>query len=174
MNYGRSYIPATPEAGEEGAYYENEEGSHAYLQPMTSEEIEKEKQRNARDYVEHAYQTLHNKDSHRTAADGSSEHTRRDEVDDARKAILDYYTRMSNVKKTTVHSDKYKKVQVQQEETGTPRVQVNAGYENPRIVCESGVENCSGVLLKWVLTLYGSYSPPQQTSNVQNITPQYV
>ena len=50
-----------------------------------------------------------------------------------------------------VHKDNMK-----QEEAGTPRVQVNAGYKNPRIVCESGVENCSGVLLKWVLTLHGT------------------
>ncbi|XP_066924353.1 PC3-like endoprotease variant B isoform X2 [Clytia hemisphaerica] len=158
MNYGRSYIPATPEAGEEGAYYENEEEGHAYLEPMTSEEVEKDEERNARDFVEHAHQTLHKKYSHHAAAD-DSERTRRDEVDDARKAILDYYTRMNNVKKTTVHSDKYKKVQVQEEETGVPRVQVSAGYQNPKIQCV-GDELCSGVLLKWVITFYGSCVSP--------------
>lgn len=49
----------------------------------------------------------------------------------------------------------YKKVQVTEEETGTQRVQVNAGYENPKISCVSG-SSCSGVLLKFVLTFYGT------------------
>ena len=71
------------------------------------------------------------------------------------RAILDYY---SNMRKNNEQkkSGKFKKVQVQEEETGTERVQVNAGYENPRIACESGYNSCSGVVLKWVLTLYGT------------------
>jgi len=69
-------------------------------------------------------------------------------------AIYDYYTNMR--KKQDKKTNKYKKVQVQEEETGTQRVQVNAGYENPRIACESGYNSCSGVVLKWVLTLYGT------------------
>lgn len=47
-----------------------------------------------------------------------------------------------------------KKVQVAAEETATQRVQVNAGYENPEIPCLAN--GCSGVLLKWVLTFYGT------------------
>ena len=47
-----------------------------------------------------------------------------------------------------------KKVQVAVEETATQRVQVNAGYENPEILCLGS--GCSGVLLKWVLTFYGT------------------
>lgn len=47
-----------------------------------------------------------------------------------------------------------KKVQVASEETATQRVQVNAGYENPEIPCLGS--GCSGVLLKWVLTFYGT------------------
>ena len=50
--------------------------------------------------------------------------------------------------------DATKKVQVAKEVAGTQRVQVNAGYENPEIPCLQ--EGCSGVLLKWVLTLYGT------------------
>lgn len=50
---------------------------------------------------------------------------------------------------------KYKKVQVQAEETGVPRVQVNAGYDNPEINC-IGNDPCAGVLLFWKLTFYGS------------------
>ena len=49
----------------------------------------------------------------------------------------------------------FKKVQVTEEETGTQRVQVNAGYENPKISCVKG-SPCSGVLLKFVLTFYGT------------------
>ena len=52
-------------------------------------------------------------------------------------------------------SNAYKKVQVTEEETGTQRVQVNAGYENPKISCVSG-SSCSGVLLKFVLTFRGT------------------
>jgi len=47
-----------------------------------------------------------------------------------------------------------KKVQVAAEETATQRVQVNAGYENPEIPCLGS--GCSGVMLKWVLTFYGT------------------
>ena len=47
-----------------------------------------------------------------------------------------------------------KKVQVAAEETATQRVQVNAGYENPEIPCLGN--GCSGVLLKWVVTFYGT------------------
>lgn len=47
-----------------------------------------------------------------------------------------------------------KKVQVAAEETATQRVQVNAGYENPEIPCLGN--GCSGVMLKWVLTFYGT------------------
>lgn len=49
----------------------------------------------------------------------------------------------------------FKKVQVTEEETGTQRVQVNAGYENPKITCVSG-SSCSGVVLKFVLTFHGT------------------
>ena len=48
----------------------------------------------------------------------------------------------------------FKKVQVQEEETGEPRVQINAGYEKAPIECQGG-EDCSGVVLNWKLTLYG-------------------
>ena len=75
-------------------------------------------------------------------------------LDGQEAAIYDYYTNMR--KKADKKTNKYKKVQVQEEETGTQRVQVNAGYENPRIACESGYNSCSGVVLKWVLTLYGT------------------
>lgn len=82
--------------------------------------------------------------------------------EDQKQAIYDYYNKLR--KKTSVigaSSNKkkqynFKKVQVQEEETGTQRVQVNAGYENPRIACESGYNSCSGVCLKWVLTCYGT------------------
>ena len=43
---------------------------------------------------------------------------------------------------------------MQEEETGVPRVQVNAGYEKAPIECQGG-EDCSGVLLNWKLTLFG-------------------
>lgn len=83
---------------------------------------------------------------------------KRDLFEDEKRAIFDYYNNIR--KKAAVYgrkkSDKYKKVQVQEEETGVQRVQVNAGYENPRIACESGYNSCSGVVLKWVLTLYGT------------------
>lgn len=80
--------------------------------------------------------------------------SKKDSFEGQERAILDYYNdmRKNNQKKST----KFKKVQVQEEETGTERVQVNAGYENPRIACESGYNSCSGVVLKWVLTLYGT------------------
>jgi len=146
MNYGRSYIPAV---GESDPYFSSEEDSQTYIEPWSNE-----------DY----HTTLRN-----SINDGGKKHSRRshskhierrDEVEDARKEILNYYSKLTNaVKKdhmSYTHSDKYKKVQVQQEETGVPRVQVNAGYENPRIQCE-GSEMCSGVLLKWVITFYGSY-----------------
>lgn len=79
---------------------------------------------------------------------------KKDAFEGQERAILEYYNNMrkTNEKK----SSKFKKVQVQEEETGTERVQVNAGYENPRIACESGYNSCSGVVLKWVLTLYGT------------------
>lgn len=48
----------------------------------------------------------------------------------------------------------FKKVQVQEEETGEPRVQINAGYEDPKIECQRG-EDCSGVVLDWKITVYG-------------------
>ena len=86
---------------------------------------------------------------------------RRDLLDEQKREIYDFYTNLN--KKTAVYglrkkvpSNNFKKVQVQEEETGTQRVQVNAGYENPRIACESGYNSCSGVVLKWVLTLYGT------------------
>ena len=50
--------------------------------------------------------------------------------------------------------DSTKKVQVATEETGQQRVQVNAGYENPEIPCLQ--QGCSGVLLKWVVTFFGT------------------
>lgn len=78
--------------------------------------------------------------------------------DGQERAILEYYNNMrkTNPNLNQKKSTKFKKVQVQEEETGTERVQVNAGYENPRIACESGYNSCSGVVLKWVLTLYGT------------------
>ena len=48
------------------------------------------------------------------------------------------------------------KVQVAAEETDTQRVQVNAGYENPEILYMCLGSGCLGVLLKWVLTFYGT------------------
>jgi len=88
---------------------------------------------------------------------------KKDLFDEEKREIFNYYNNIR--KKTSVFgrqtkqntkSNNFKKVQVQEEETGTQRVQVNAGYENPRIACESGYNSCSGVLLKWVLTLYGT------------------
>ena len=83
---------------------------------------------------------------------------KKDLFEDEKRAIFDYYNNIR--KKTSVFGTRkdanYKKVQVQEEETGTQRVQVNAGYENPRIACESGYNSCAGVILKWVLTLYGT------------------
>lgn len=70
------------------------------------------------------------------------------------------HNRRAGVKKSTVfHKDLKKnnlkkKVQVAKQETGTQRVQVNAGYENPDIPCLA--QGCSGILLKWVLTFYGT------------------
>jgi len=81
---------------------------------------------------------------------------KKDSFDGQERAILDYYNHMRNTNQNQKKSTKFKKVQVQEEETGTERVQVNAGYENPRIACESGYSSCSGVVLKWVLTLYGT------------------
>ena len=47
-----------------------------------------------------------------------------------------------------------RKVQVAMEEKATQRVQVNAGYENPEIVClDSG---CSGIVIRCELILYGT------------------
>ena len=57
-------------------------------------------------------------------------------------------------KRSKGKKDATKKVQVAKEVAGTQRVQVNAGYENPEIPCLE--QGCSGVLLKWVLTLYGT------------------
>lgn len=56
----------------------------------------------------------------------------------------------------SVKKDSTKKVQVATEVTGQQRVQVNAGYENPEIPCLQ--QGCSGVLLKWVLTFFGTDS----------------
>jgi len=134
MNYGRSTIPS-----------EEEEESQAYLSPMSDSELRSEEAADTREYKDNV--------DHRAS---DSRRERRDEVDDAKRAIYQYYTQYG-VRKSNTHSDKYKKVQVQQEETGIPRVQVNAGYESPKIQCE-GSESCSGVLLKWVLTIYGSYT----------------
>ena len=50
--------------------------------------------------------------------------------------------------------DNIRKVQVAEEETATQRVQVNAGYENPEIVCLGST--CSGVFLRYGLILYGT------------------
>ncbi len=55
-----------------------------------------------------------------------------------------------------LNNNAFKKVQVTEEETGTQRVQVNAGYENPKITCVSGYNSCSGVVLKFVLTFHGT------------------
>lgn len=48
-----------------------------------------------------------------------------------------------------------RKVQVETAEKATQRVQVNAGYENPEIIC-LGNPTCSGVFLRYGLTLYGT------------------
>ena len=50
--------------------------------------------------------------------------------------------------------DNVRKVQVAEEEQATQRVQVNAGYENPEIVCLGST--CSGVFLRYGLTIYGT------------------
>ena len=68
----------------------------------------------------------------------------------AKKSIL------SNPSNSYINNNGFKKVQVTEEETGTQRVQVNAGYENPRITCVTNYNSCSGVLLKFVLTFYGT------------------
>jgi hypothetical protein len=47
-----------------------------------------------------------------------------------------------------------RKVQVATEEQPIQRVQVNAGYENPEIVCLGST--CSGVFLRYGLTLHGT------------------
>ena len=159
MNYGRSYIPAV---GESEPYYDSEEESQAYVEPWSNEEPEQHESSTTKRHHIH-YDGKISKDKTHAGRLHSGRHLeRRDEVEDARKEILNYYSQFtSSVKKdqmSYVHSDKYKKVQVQQEETGVPRVQVNAGYENPKIQCE-GSEMCSGVLLKWVITFYGSYVP---------------
>lgn len=60
----------------------------------------------------------------------------------------------STISKKNLRRKNLKKVQVAKQETGTQRVQVNAGYENPEITCLA--QGCSGVLLKWVLTFYGT------------------
>uniref|UniRef100_A0A6G3MIM9 PC3-like endoprotease variant A (Trinotate prediction) n=1 Tax=Henneguya salminicola TaxID=69463 RepID=A0A6G3MIM9_HENSL len=41
--------------------------------------------------------------------------------------------------------------------TGIQRVQVSAGYDNPKVDCVDG-NSCSGVLLKWTITFYGTNS----------------
>ena len=60
----------------------------------------------------------------------------------------------SKSRASTSKKDATKKVQVAKQVSGTQRVQVNAGYESPEIPCLD--QGCSGVLLKWVLTLYGT------------------
>ena len=85
---------------------------------------------------------------------------KKDLLTEEKKEILNFYNKLRNKRKkysSTGNNDAKisKKVQVQ-EETGTQRVQVNAGYENPRISCESGRNDCSGVLLKFSLTFYGT------------------
>ncbi|XP_065649727.1 PC3-like endoprotease variant B isoform X2 [Hydra vulgaris] len=86
---------------------------------------------------------------------------KKDLLSEEKKEILNFYNQLrSKRKKFNTRSAQNdgkisKKVQVQ-EETGTQRVQVNAGYENPRISCESGRNDCSGVLLKFSLTFYGT------------------
>lgn len=75
------------------------------------------------------------------------------------KKTRKHYNRAGVKKSTVFHKDLKKnnlkkKVQVAKQETGTQRVQVNAGYENPDIPCLA--QGCSGILLKWVLTFYGT------------------
>lgn len=43
------------------------------------------------------------------------------------------------------------------EETGSQRVQVSSGYDNPEIKCVNG-KKCSGVVLNWSITFYGTNS----------------
>lgn len=185
MNYGRSYIPASPTVAEgdrvaaERAYYNTEEENRAYLEPMNHDAVRKDQIEYGDASSSESAQFYKNRDSESSSApveqasatansDEYGQSFRRNEIDDARKAILDYYRQLESssstisgagAKKTVVsrqqHSDKYKKVQVQEEETGVPRVQVNAGYQNPKIQCEGSVL-CSGVLLKWVVTFYGT------------------
>jgi hypothetical protein len=50
--------------------------------------------------------------------------------------------------------DNVRKVQVAEEEKATQRVQVNAGYENPEIICLGST--CSGVFLRYGLIVYGT------------------
>ena len=80
-----------------------------------------------------------------------------------RREVKNRYSEKENLSKRSIFEEggqffgnnAYKKVQVTEEETGTQRVQVNAGYENPKISCVKG-SPCSGVLLKFVLTFYGT------------------
>jgi len=171
MNYGRSYVPAAPyESQQEEAYYDSEEESHAYLEPTNHETERRAEIEYGRDDTMSSHENKYDNNIEKDQQhDESIGNFRRNEIDDAKKAILDYYKQLESTtttntdtnvgeKKTIVnrhHSDKYKKVQVQEEETGVPRVQVNAGYQSPKIQCE-GSELCSGVLLKWVITFYGT------------------
>ncbi|KII65078.1 PC3-like endoprotease variant A [Thelohanellus kitauei] len=43
------------------------------------------------------------------------------------------------------------------EQTGVQRVQVSSGYDNPKVECV-GSDGCSGVLIKWSITFYGTSS----------------
>ncbi|CAB4038405.1 PC3-like endoprotease variant A, partial [Paramuricea clavata] len=56
--------------------------------------------------------------------------------------------------KDSKRADMIRKVQVATEEQPIQRVQVNAGYENPEIVCLGST--CSGVFLRYGLTLHGT------------------
>ena len=113
-------------------------------------------------------------DNHVLRKSGSFHHTfkrlakynkkrgKKDFVTDEEHAALQYFNEM---KKALVAENEpfefrnSKKVQVMKgnkEETGVPRVQVNVGYESPVITCVDEQKPCSGVLLKWVLTFYGT------------------
>lgn len=152
LNNDRSFIPALDEDTTNNVY--NSMKDLKRDEDLTEDELRKY---DDDDYTK--YEDQENQDGSQVVDETNNEtKEKRNVLDDARNEIFEYYSKIkNNKKKVSISSQdtKYKKVQVQEEETGVPRVQVNAGYENPKIQCE-GSEMCSGVLLKWVLTFYGS------------------
>lgn len=159
--YDRNFIPAQQQEEEQ------KQQQQAYYYPYRTAETPSDGYYSKRSFNSNDENTTGNdadsvdddQDVNQDGNDGErTERDKRNILDDAKKEIFEYYWKINNKKKGSILSDtddKYKKVQVQEQEMAVPRVQVNAGYENPKIQCE-GAEMCSGVLLKWVLTLYGS------------------